>query len=159
MLSGGSQTAGFWLVVEFQWGSPMYSTYRARARPRAKHFDYTLSREIIEVKQCVAVLLLWWLIARFWWSCLSLVKGVTSGGVQLGSNIMTGPPVSIYNTIQMFEPFWDQNQYFFGIISVSWFFMQEFWKQIGSVVLRPNHSGFFKSQNLNFCGSCFLWPL
>ena len=72
---------------------------------------------------------------------------------------MTGqPPVSIYNTIQMFEPFWDQNQYFFGIISLSLFFMQEFWKQIGSVVLGPNHSGFFWAKICILVEVVFLDP-
>ena len=43
----------------------------------------------------------------------------------------------------MFEPFLDQNPYFFGMISLSWFFIQDYWKQIGSVVLGPNHSRIF----------------
>ena len=42
----------------------------------------------------------------------------------------------------MFEPFWDQNPRFFGKISLSWFVRQDFRKQIGSIVLWPNHSGF-----------------
>ena len=49
--------------------------------------------------------------------------------------------VKLYNSVQMFEPFWDQNQLFFGMISLSKFFMQDFRKQIGSVGLGPNHSG------------------
>ena len=49
--------------------------------------------------------------------------------------------VKLYNSVQMFEPFWDRNQLFFGMISLSKFFIQDFRKQIGSVGLGPNHSG------------------
>ena len=32
----------------------------------------------------------------------------------------------VYNSVQMCEPFWDQNQHFFGKISLSGFFMRAF---------------------------------
>ena len=64
-----------------------------------------------------------------------------------------------YNSVQMFEPFWDRNSHFYGIFRLSWFFMQDFQKRIDSVVLGPNHSGkFFGGRNLDFCESYFLWP-
>ena len=47
----------------------------------------------------------------------------------------------IYNSVQMFEPFWDGNPHSFGKISVSLFFMWDFQKRIRSISLWPNHWG------------------
>ena len=54
-----------------------------------------------------------------------------------------------YNSVQMFEPFRDQNPDFFGMISLSWFFMQDFQKLIGSVhCLIVTCKGAYKQQAL-----------
>ena len=49
--------------------------------------------------------------------------------------------IMVFNSVQMFEPFQDQNQHSFWIISLSWFVMLVFWKHIRSIYLWPNHSG------------------
>ena len=68
------------------------------------------------------------------WGSPNLPKGIARvvGGI-------TGfkPNTNKYNNVQMFEPFQDRNQNFFGKISLS------FRKHIGSIVLGPNHSGIF----------------
>ena len=51
-------------------------------RAMAIHFGYTSSREITEVKQGVAMLVLGWVTAWCFQSCPSLAIGVTSGDVQ-----------------------------------------------------------------------------
>ena len=53
----------------------------------------------------------------------------------------SGGPILSCNSVQMFEPFQDQNPHFFGNICVNWFFMKYFKKQIGLIVLGPNKSG------------------
>ena len=92
-------------------------------------------------------------------------KGGGRGGVSNHIQASLGYFLTVWNisewlknSVQMFEPFWDQNPSFFGMISLTWFGMQDFQKQIGSVVLGPNHSGFLKTIFV-FCGSYFLWPL
>ena len=46
-----------------------------------------------------------------------------------------------YISVQMYEPFQDQNTYFFGNISLSWFFIKYFQKRTGSISFWPIHSG------------------
>ena len=65
--------------------------------PRAWHFGYPSSRDITEVKQGVAMLVLGWVTAWCFQSCPSLAIGMASGGVQWGSYVMTGqPPLRVY---------------------------------------------------------------
>ena len=64
----------------------------------------------------------------------------------------------LYNSVQMFEPFRYQNHNFFGKIILSGFVMQGFWKQIGSIVLCPNHSGKYLGCSSNTVVPLFiLW--
>ena len=51
----------------------------------------------------------------------------------------------------MFEPPWDWNPHSFGKMSLSWFFLKNFWKQIGSKVVWPNHLG------KNSCGKICIF--
>ena len=61
-----------------------------------------------------------------------------------------------YNSVQMFEPFQDQNPHFVGMIRLNRFVMQDFQKQIGSVVLWPN----FVEAKFGFLWKFFfLWNL
>ena len=60
----------------------------------------------------------------------------------------------------MFQPLRDQKPHFFGKVSLSWYFMQDFWKQymfniLCQITFRKNSFRW----NLDFCGSYFQWPL
>ena len=66
----------------------------------------------------------------------------------------------IYNSVQIFEPFRDQNPHFLWKISLWWFFIKVYQKPISSITLWPNHLGIKNSgRNLDFCGSYFLFHL
>ena len=63
-----------------------------------------------------------------------------------------------YNSVQMFEPFQDRNQHFFGTVSLSWIVMKFISKTYSFNLfwikpLRKNISG----QNLDFWKSYFLF--
>ena len=49
----------------------------------------------------------------------------------------------IKTVFRCLSPLEIENPHFFGMIRLNSFFMQDFQKQIGSVVLGPNHSGKF----------------
>ena len=63
------------------------------------------------------------------------------------------------NSVQMCELFRDRNPHFFGKNSCSWLIIEVFWIPIGSMFYDQITQDKNFGQNLNFCGSYFLFHL